>query len=350
MAKQRVEWIDVARGLALTGVLVHHVLERVIHSAAHAPSAVWSADLILDAFRMPTLVAISGLLSAGVRYWPWRDVIRRRVGPLLFVYAIWAVIATFSTGLAQHGRIRPYEIEGVLLMGLRPQGAVWYLFALAVYVAAAKALARVPSATLIALAVVVALASTMWLENVQVAGDFQQWYRVGEHWAFFVCAERGRDLYLRLSQRATTPTAVVALAVFWGLGVLAVVTGVVTVPAVVLVLAVFGTVAAVMASAAWADAWVLGWARAVGRNSLGVYVVHGWLAYVLWALAEDRLPEFRFDGAVVPLLFALVLLGISYTAARALDRWAPVPFLRPWWDTTARTVPAEREALRAQAQ
>ena len=33
------------------------------------------------------------------------------------------------------------------------------------------------------------------------------------------------------------------------------------------------------------------------------------------------------------LALAAVALACSYGITRALDRWAPVPFLRPWWST-----------------
>ena len=98
MARERVTWIDTARGGALTLVVLVHSslwLHRSGYRTAH-----WldQMNLALDAVRMPTLVAISGLFAATIGTWSAREVLRRRVLPLALLYVVWAALGQIIVG------------------------------------------------------------------------------------------------------------------------------------------------------------------------------------------------------------------------------------------------------------
>ena len=95
---------------------------------------------------------------------------------------------------------------------------------------------------------------------------------------------------------------------------------------------------------------MLAWARAIGRHSLGVYVIHAWLVVCLWAVMAPHFPEFAYDGVAAPIAFTAIVLALSYGLTRAIERWAPVPLLKPWWDTSPRQEPAVESRSDAQAQ
>src|SRR5690606_11420617 len=93
------------------------------------------------------------------------------------------------------------------------------------------------------------------------------------------------------------------------------------------------------------DAKALGWARAIGRDSLGVYATHLWIVVGLGALAT-AIPARGALEAWLPLAIAAGAVVIAYALARFLKRWAPVPFLKPWWDISARETAESQMAQR----
>ena len=107
-------------------------------------------------------------------------------------------------------------------------------------------------------------------------------------------------------------------------------------PLVILALGVAGTAVTLCVMPLVGDWRVLGWARAVGRRSLGVYALHSMLSAVVVTGVVGALPVFKGAGIVVPLVLGAVVVAAAYGVTRALDRWAPVPFLRVWWDTSSR--------------
>ena len=330
----REPWIDAARGVALTGVVFHHILAYTAKTAGE-PAWLSDADLALDGFRMPMLVGISGLLAAGVRHWPWREVLRRRVGPLALLYVVWAVVGivvatAFTTEMTLAEGV--HQLSWLLV---RPAGWAWYLAALPLYIAGAKALAKVPTYVVVPLSAAVFLAAlATWPSSPMQPLD--NWWWPAEHWVFFVCAERFASAYWAAATRGTTRRAIAAIALFCAAGLIGAVTGVLEAPVVVGCLGVLGTFMGLTAAGAWGGAAWLAWARAIGTRSLGVYAIHAWLAFVLWHLLLNAVPPFRADGLMFPVAFAAAVLAISYALTLLIERFAPVPLLRPWWDTRAR--------------
>ena len=290
MARERLEWVDAARGVALSAVVMHHVVERMTSDGDRVTHLLQQADLVLDGFRMPTLVALSGMLAAGVGNWPWAAVWRRRVAPLLLLYGIWAVIGTVATAAVTEKVSLADAVTRIPLAALRPDGWTWYLAALAIYIALARALRSVPTRWLVGASAAIFLIA-MWTWPAHLPGSFDWWWYVPEHWVFFVCAQRWAVGYRREAERATTSRALIALAAFAGVGAVAALFDLVAFPLVLGVLALCGTWVSVACAGAWGKAALFAWARAIGRHSLGVYVTHGWLVFCLWLAIADHFPR-----------------------------------------------------------
>ncbi|MCR6711316.1 MAG: acyltransferase family protein [Demequina sp.] len=330
MARERVTWIDTARGGALTLVVLVHSslwLHRSGYRTAH-----WldQMNLALDAVRMPTLVAISGLFAATIGTWSAREVLRRRVLPLALLYVVWAALGQIIVGPSRQPGTDGWA--NLLLVVVRPDLRVWYLYALALFILGAWALRAVPSWILIP----VALGLNLWTMSRWPAPpmplDLQNWEYVGEHWAFFVVAQRCAAAYWAFAGRTRPVTALWAGGAFALAAGAALATDTATNPVVLLALCALGTLAVLAISPLVASARSLGFANAIGRNSLGVYVTH-LPVLAIFTLATPLFPAGPGARSVVPLALAAVALACSYGITRALDRWAPVPFLRPWWST-----------------
>ena len=350
MARTRLDWIDAARGLALSLVVLFHA-SIFAHDEGMVPNgALGDANAVFDAFRMPTLVMISGLLAAGASRWSWPELFRRRLGPLALLYAIWTVLGAAFLALTVNWGSWEACLRVAELMVLAPSAATWYLYALVVYFVLGRLLRTVPSAVVIPIAIAInLLVVANWPSDFGSWG-LLRWAFVGQHWIFFIAAERGARWYWQAARTTNPRRAWLALAAFAAGAAVCMWANIIQEAIPLLVLCVGGTAVALLAMPVWGSGRAMSWARAVGRNSLGVYVVHLSILIAIARLVVPRVPSFTGAAVLVPVAIAAAAIAVSYGITRALERWAPVPLLRPWWDARARPVVPEQDTASVQAQ
>lgn len=340
---RRDQWIDAARGTALAFVVLFHVNGLLLVEDFPVSESLLAVDAVLDGFRMPTLLMISGILAASIRTWSWADVMRRRVVPLLLLYVVWGTIILLAIA-AMKGGIHASTAQGFWLMFARPYGAVWYLAALAAYIALARLLRHAPTLAVIAAAVVLNVWSYALWPQAGSPHDMHMWLYLSQHWVFFVCAERGARHYRAVAERTTPGRGLIALGAYgaagafaWNAGLLQG-TGVDRSAMPALVLAAFGTLASLTLFPVIAHLRALSWAVAMGRRSLGVYVTHRVIAILLVGLLAPTLTHahIRGFGTAVPLGLTVLTIVAAYGLVALITKFAPMPLLRPWWGTTAR--------------
>jgi len=358
MARERVQWIDAARGFALSLVVLMHACSLLARSGFPVAEILVPVNQVLDGLRMPTLLMISGLFAVAVREWSWSDVVRRRAGPLLWLYLLWGVINLVIVALLFGGGLAEDLVRDLMLLPLRPHIRTWYLFALAVFVVLTWALRRVPTSLVVPAAALISVCAYAVWPNPGPGGGWHWWLFLAQHWVYFVCAERGAELYRAIARRTTPVLASCATAAFilvgtgfWSAGWLyGEGSGRSALPA--LLVAVLGTLASLTVFPVVADSRLLAWSRAIGRESLGVYVIHYWVlgAFVLVAARVLADAGVTGLGVVVPLVVTALALVTAFGMTLALKRWAPVPFLRPWWDMSEQKVERDKDGARAQAE
>lgn len=345
VAAGRRAWIDVARGAAVSLVVLLHVSNFFNRRDVRVADSVLALNHLLDGVRMPTLVGLSGILAAAVVTWTWRDVWRRRVGPLLLLYYVWTVVAILVGMPLLHGRTVTEMWPRLLEAFTRPEPYVWYLLALACYIASARLLRKVPTWALLTAAIGAYLVYRTWTSRPPVDG-FGGWLRLGYYWIFFVLGERGSRLWMRWGDTSEWKRALLAGATFVGVGgVIVFGLGWRLEPIPSLILCVLGFACAIAVAGATAHTKAMRWARAIGRRSLGVYAIHAWLAFGIWVRIEDYVPDFRGAGVILPIGYTIFVVASAYWITAALARWVPVPFVRPWWSMARRDAePATRPA------
>ena len=154
----RTQWADVAKGICillvvLWHVVVKHYLQIDWHLRAPIPGAWGALGEQLLPLRMPLFFTISGMFAVGAVGRPWRVLGRSKLAKFGYLYAVWLLIHTAVLALAPdfktdraHG---PLELLEQLT--ITPSN-LWYLYALALYFAVAKAVRRVPPALVLAVA------------------------------------------------------------------------------------------------------------------------------------------------------------------------------------------------------
>lgn len=156
----RLGWPDVAKGLCIVLVVLWHVVTKHAGEVrgAGAVTDVWvTLNAQLLPLRIPLFFLVSGMFAAGVvtaadpRRWRWR------AGGLALLYAVWVLIQTAALSLAPEFPTARATDGWQLLAHLTVSPTnLWYLLALAAYLAVGRLTRRLPTAVVLAGAFAVA--------------------------------------------------------------------------------------------------------------------------------------------------------------------------------------------------
>lgn len=163
----RLQWPDVAKGICILLVVLHHVAGKqygmvVPAGLAQAEDAWLWITAALKPIRMPLFFAVSGFFAASSIARPWVTTRKRILNPY-YLYVVWLLVYaglySFERTLPANRTEGPVDFLTELVWAAT---SMWFLFALAAYFVLAKALRRVPAPLVLAAAAGVAL-STSWL-------------------------------------------------------------------------------------------------------------------------------------------------------------------------------------------
>ena len=163
----RLQWPDVAKGVCILLVVLHHVTGKqygmVVPGGLDVAEDAWLwVTAALKPIRMPLFFAVSGFFAASSIARPWAAVGKRIINPY-YLYVVWLVlfagIYSVERTLPANRTDEPVDFLTELVWAAT---SMWFLFALAAYFALAKALRRVPAPVVLAAAAALA-AATSWL-------------------------------------------------------------------------------------------------------------------------------------------------------------------------------------------
>ena len=311
----RLTWPDVAKGLCIALVVLHHVTGKHYVTALPADLA-WLAGpwawvtSALKPLRMPLFFVISGFFAAGALRRPWRQVVGARLASPYYLYVVWlalhALIFSVETDLPMN---RSRDGGELVLDLVYASTGLWYLYALAAYFLVLKVLVPLPRQWVLAIALTVTVVGALLpIAEVNRAAVLQNfvYFAVG---ALFPGVVRrvaaGRTRWVTWALAMTFFGLVAALR--W-LGVPVEMLSVLAVPLGIRV------AVAMTAWPALADA-----AGHLGRRTLPVYVLHvpllALVHHLPGLLPTDVAPV---AAALYPLLLTALLIGTSLVLARVL--------------------------------
>lgn len=344
----RDEHADALRGLGITLVVLGHALVSALEPVAagtsgavllqgvgpvRLPLAFAMALNAIYSFHIPLLAFVSGYVLTRTPTTFGRRFVTRRFAALMVPYLAWLAVNWAIAG--ERSLLGFARFMGVAMLDPQSAGALWFLYALFVSCAVLAFVMRLggSDARLLASALVVGalgvlplgrfehvlgLSDVAWVYPFVVAGVL-----VGRHRASF--ARR-----LPVGFLAATVVWLVSLPLVWQVLVpgdrwwyasagallqpLGASGSAVVLKAAWAIVRVLGALAGVLgayAACCWLRGWLLHAAAWVGRRTLGVYAIHGYLLLLPLA-ALQLVPR-------AALLFALALAG-SLAATMLLER------------------------------
>lgn len=142
-----IRWINSARGFAILLVILYHAAQW--SSSAGFSSDAWSeVNDSLATLRLPLFFAVSGMLAVKWMDKSWRAMMGVKVVSLAWLYLVWQAITLFvymlvpNTATPGKGNFR--ELLTAVATPLVPQGALWFIWALALFFMLAKISWRLP--------------------------------------------------------------------------------------------------------------------------------------------------------------------------------------------------------------
>jgi uncharacterized membrane protein YcfT len=138
LAKPRVDWVDIAKGVCIVMVVMMHSTLGV-EKAAGAEGFMHYAVAYAKPFRMPDFFLISGLFLALVIDRDWRLYLDRKVVHFAYFYVLWLLIqgAFKWPGLALEEGAGAV-VHAFLLALVEPFGTLWFIYLLPIFFVFAK--------------------------------------------------------------------------------------------------------------------------------------------------------------------------------------------------------------------
>ena len=130
---ERVDWVDIAKGLCIILVVMVHATLGV-EIAAGAEGFMHQVVAWARPFRMPDFFLISGLFLSLTIDKPWRRYLDRKVVHFAYFYVLWLTIqfAFKAPGIAlERGATAP--LVDYLLAFVQPFGTLWFIYILPLF-------------------------------------------------------------------------------------------------------------------------------------------------------------------------------------------------------------------------
>lgn len=265
MAEQRIQWLDIARGIGIVLVVVGHA-ERGLMAGGIAQGEGWNLfDLGLYTFHMPLFMLLAGLNVPGSLKRGKGAFLKGKLWTIAYPYVLWSLIQG-GLMIALAG-VTNGQADGSTLakIGWQPISPFWFLYALMIYMVVV-ALTGARAAVLLPLAAV-GVVSSYWLDGESLA------LQVSFQAIFFVA---GVLLAERIKTLSAPPIALPLVAGLWGLAFL-------LMPVAgdppylkpwILPAAAFGILFILLLSRLLANSLVQPLLVSLGRASMTIYVLH----------------------------------------------------------------------------
>nr|WP_120492770.1 acyltransferase family protein [Corynebacterium lactis] len=165
--KQRVGWVDAAKGLCILLVVLGHAVTEL---QAHGYStASWEEfNFFLGPIRMPLFFLLSGLFAGKALAESWHKLANRRIWVMVYLYVLWVPLRDFVLFLMPYTHV---EADGIVypppIMDpsswqprlyntlhaiVEPTSYLWFLWALAMFAIITRACRRIHPAIQLAVA------------------------------------------------------------------------------------------------------------------------------------------------------------------------------------------------------
>jgi len=303
LGTSREAWIDVAKGIAITLVVLYHAvmyLDGIGLAGAMAP-----LNPLLDTFRMPLFFFMSGILAGRAIQLPYWQLFRRRMSLLLYLYIVWVAAQTLFL-LA----LPPISPDGtnaswanMVTLFIRPSSNLWFIYALPIFLTVAWLTKRWHPLIPVTITGIVAM-----LFGSQLLHTGTPWDKMGRYLVFFLAAIWLGPRVRRLIPRIRWWHMIALCGTYLGIVIIMVKLSLTHAPFVLLFVSAFAVLVGISVAVILARAPVFDFMRVLGTRTLPIYLVH---TFPMTALAAILLAAGTSLPAVAATALPILLCGVA---------------------------------------
>lgn len=311
-SKSRFEWVDSAKAISITLVVLWHTVEYE-----------WYFNELLFFLRMPLFFFVAGFFARGAVTGSISQLFRKRVSNFLYLYVLWfLIIFALTTVLISIRNGQGIPIPNLTQIFVEPPATLWFIYALAIIYAIAKPLMLIPPIGRVILVFIVYCISAATGEW----GVIPFYDNVMRLLIFFVLGDLTFSSLKALPQRYNK-FSVVLLIAFMVLSWAIFRFGLTAIGPLTFAASAIGILGLILACR-WLDDWpMMRPLKFMGTRTIYVYLMHR--IVMVYALAIYTMFGLPNDLTMRLLTFALAI-PLTLFAGVILDRYLPMLFVAPW--------------------
>jgi surface polysaccharide O-acyltransferase-like enzyme len=312
-----------ARGITIVLVVLFHA-QLIVSADVSGFGLYWRLVGVLSYVLMPLFFVLAGMSMSRVSKRDKADMfLVGRATTYLYLYWTWTVIAFVADGLLDYHTLDT-ESANFLISLVLPRDTLWFLYALALYVMAARVMIRLPRAIQLGIALVLAAVPHFFEMGFGSAGVFANFF------FFLVGLSYKSELSSFLDRDPRVGSAVTGV-LYVALVVGAVLVGVPRAPIFDQITGMVGIALFIFISRILVRTALEPSLSALGRSTLEIYLLHVTLMEVVWTFLLPLLPaQSAHVGIFAPPVLGLVGVLGSLALRKAL-RGTPGLFSAPPW-------------------
>lgn len=210
--RERDTWVDAAKGVAIILVVLTHAYGY--SAIIGAESELWrSMNALFATLRMPMFFMLAGLFATSWIGRSWSELLRGKVILLMWVYLLWVIVRFLFFSLVPS---LIYPSESGSLVRLFAQAVwssmpTWFLYALAAFFVAAKALSKLRAITQL---VATGAISIVFMADL-ITLPSSLWTGLAEYFFFFLLGAHGNSIIRTRAKTFGGKTVAFALVPIW---------------------------------------------------------------------------------------------------------------------------------------
>jgi len=332
VSKQRINWIDTAKGLTIILVVMEHTTFGVSNAIGHMPLVFGAIAEFAKPFRMPLFFLVAGLFAYKALFGDLRKFVDGKIVHFAYFYVLWSVIQIGIKMIPHEGAWQVTYVD-LLMIPIQPFAVLWFIYSLAMFFVTMRLLreARPFFVFFFALALYFTRLDTGWMLLDEFAWRFI-WFVTGVYGAkqIFQIADWARVYPAKSAGLAGLMLACVATVVFSHL---------VDIRALELLMGFAGAGSAIMLVSLLASRGLAGPIAYVGRHSLYVFLTF----FLPMATMRIALTRLGLDNGDLITLISTTVAVVTPIIAFRLVKNTPLGFLFVRPDMFRLTAPRARK-------
>ena len=198
-AKPRIDWVDAAKGLTMTLVVMKHATYNDAVALNHVPYLFNILCEFTIPFRMPLFFLVAGLFAMRALRSDFRSFIDGKVLHFVYFYLLWSVIQIGLKIALPHDSEWAVTYRDLLLIPFEPFGLLWFIYELSIFFVLMRLLRDAPKA------LVIGAALALYFANVQTGWTIPDEF--AHRFIFFVSGVYGAPYVFQMAEWARTHVA-----------------------------------------------------------------------------------------------------------------------------------------------